>query len=146
MDRLATVSLVGTPDGTVIKEPVPYQLYSPVNVKVTSKGLTLEYPGITTLPAQKITNSSIPKYMITSLVNKLTYDGYWDELMSLSFVDLALLTIQLLVLAGLICGLKDYDRMHNKKLNYWIRKQQNRLIPLKARNRTSAPMQETRQL
>jgi len=146
MDRLATVSLVGTPDGTIIKEPVPYQLYSPTNVKVTSNGLTLEYPGIKNLPVQKITNSSIPKYMIASLVNKLTYDGYWDELMSLSFVDLALLTIQLLVLVGLICGLKAYDRMHNKKLNYWIRKQQNRLIPLRARNRTTNPMQETRQL
>jgi hypothetical protein len=66
--------------------------------------------------------------------------------MSLSFVDLALVTIQLLVLFGLICGLKAYDRMHNKKLNYWIRKQQNRLIPLKARNRTANSMQETRQL
>ena len=84
--------------------------------------------------------------MIASLVNKLTYDGYWDELMSLSFVDLALLTIQLLVLAGLICRLEAYDRMHNKKLNNWIRKQQNRLIPLKARNRTAVPTQETRQL
>jgi len=141
MDRLAQVSLVGTNDGTVIKEPVPYQIYSPVDLKVTSKGFTLEYPGIANLPAQKITNSSIPKHMIMSLINKLTYNDYWEEIMSLSFVDLALLTIQLLVLAGLICGSKAYDKMHNKKLNYWIRKQQNRLIPLRSRNRTAGPMQ-----
>jgi len=96
-DKLAKVKVTGNIGSTQVMTHAPYQVHNAAEVSVESEGLTITYVDVKSTQAVKITNSSVPPFILQGLFDRVKYAEYWKNLVTASVFDYSLLGLQVVV-------------------------------------------------
>jgi hypothetical protein len=96
-DKLAKVKVTGSIGSTQVMTRAPYQVHNAAEVSVESEGLTITYVDTVSTREVKITNSSVPLFILQGLFDKIKYAGLWKDLVTASIFDYSLLGLQIVV-------------------------------------------------
>jgi len=96
-DKLAKVKVTGSIGSTQVMTRAPYQVHNAAEVSVESEGLTITYVDTVSTREVKITNSSVPLFILQGLFDRIKYADLWKDLVTASIFDYSLLGLQIVV-------------------------------------------------